>query len=1021
MLTNGAKGALTANKDNSKHMKLFLLSAHDKYGLKRQGKNLAEYLHRRKGDIQTEHIHLRDLAFTLAEKRSRLAWRLCFSASSHAELISKLQHESNDFRAVRPSKVPLVGFIFTGQGAQWARMGVELLQYRIFRESIEDADHYLCSSLGCNWSAMEELLRDKSSSNIDLPAYSQPLCTLLQVALVDLLQSWNIKPSALVGHSSGEIAAAYCLGALAREDAWKIAYFRGLLSSQMRSILPPLRGSMLAVGISETEAEDWISRNFDGEVVVACINSPSSVTLSGNTSSINDMDKMLKEAGVFVRRLKVDTAYHSPHMEMISVSYLESIRDVQTRAAHESRKMYSTVTGCLINSDELGSINWVRNLVSPVLFYDAVRELLDATRGCQQDVEGTVDMLIEIGPYGSLKSPINQIMKQHDIKGVNCYSILAQGRNAVDSALATAGALSAQGVPVDIPRVNNDADDIVGALGRTLVDLPSYCWNHSRTYWAESRISKQFRFRGKPRRSLIGAPCATYGEQERLWRGFLRLSEEPWVRDHRIQTSIIYPAAGYLAMAMEGAYQLAAESQMIQKFCLRDVQIVAPAVVTEDSDVEFILQLRPHYSGTRNDTSFWQEFTVSTCNNGQDLRKNCYGLLLVQYQPTQETGMSLEMRLEEKKAKDLYEKSARLCQTREEPNDFYKTLASLGLNYGPSFRNLSRIRSRNGESCCNIVVSEAGIERSIQGNGRPHIIHPSTLDAIFHTIFAAFKTQNGQFKDTMVPKSIGEIMISASIPFEHGTQFKGFSSASKYGFRDLMGNITMLDKDLNKPVVVVKKFNCTAISRVDETEEARQESNAGRLYSKQIWKPTLELCSTFEKKFLINAVSPIHSSMESSELVVKSRILVIYYLHKVVKRLRVEKIPTPHLQDLYGWMQAQLISAGEVETASLLNGSSSFDYEKEFSTLGVPGEKVELLESEVESSSIEGQALCQVGQRLQQILCGETDAEELLRQSGILQRLFVELRGMDRCLQKIGKVRTCNFEPFQYSMLINCS
>ena len=989
------KNGLKSGNVETNRTRLFVLSAQDKDGLKRQREILAKYLmERSNGAGQAEPVSLRDLAFTLAEKRSRLSWRLCLSASSNETLITNLQNNNLDKLVTRPSRMPRVGFIFTGQGAQWAQMGIDLLQYRIFRESIEDADDYLSKTLGCTWSVLKEMCRNDASSNINLPAYSQPLCTILQVALVDLLESWNIQPSVIAGHSSGEIAGAYCLGALTREDAWKVAYFRGLLSSQMKSSSPPLKGAMLAVGVSKDEAENWICRYAGGEVVVACVNSPTSVTLSGSTSGVNDMEEMFKEAGVFARKLKVDVAYHSPQMEMISVAYLESMRDIRTKPGRKDRKMYSAVTGALADASELGPINWVRNLVSPVLFYDALRQLLQD----QKKTNTPVDILLEIGPHAALRGPINQVMKRHGIEGVNTYSVLSRGQNAVETALAAASTLFTQGVPIDLCCANNDTDHTFQNLGRPVVDLPSYCWNHSRTYWAESRISKQYRFREQPRRSLIGAPCSTYGEHEQLWRGFLRLPEEPWVRDHKIQTSILYPAAGYIAMAVEGACQMAAVGKIIHDIRMRDVQIVAPAVVSEDSEMEFILQLRPHYSGTRDDSSAWQEFTVSTCNNGQNLRKNCYGLLLIGYQPLIENDTSIEKDLEQKKTKELYNEAAKVCQTQTDPKVFYDDLKSLGLNYGPAFQNLSEIKSCDGQSCCGVVISSAGLSESHEESIRPHTIHPSTLDTMFHAVFAAFKHDKSQLREAMVPKSIDEITILADTPFEMGSRFKGFATASRHGFRELMGDIIMLDQDLNRSVVTVKNFHCTAISGTGESEEARQDTNAGKLYSKEVWKPALEFCSAAQKISLLDSASP---DLEESKLIGKSRTLAMYLMRQALERLPVDKIPTPHLRELHDWMQTEC-SLGAI-------GDSGREHENDAKALTIHTEKeAQLLQNEIRNGSIENRALCELGGSLQSMLLGKTDAGHLLRQSGLLDRIFVELQGMNKCLGKIMKVLLYN-------------
>ena len=326
----------------------------------------------------------------------------------------------------------------------------------------------------------------------------------------------------------------------------------------------------------------------------------------------------------------------------------------------------------------------------------------------------------------------------------------------------------------------------------------------------------------------------------------MRISEEPWVRDHQLQSSILYPAAGYIAMAIEAAYEMAAPGQTIRDFRMRDVNITAPAVIMEESNLECILQLRPHLSGTRDKSYAWLEFAVSTCDNEPDLRKHCYGLLQLVFQSAEETKMTLEKTLEDEAYKGRYIEAERLCQTPEDPKDFYRDLTSLGLHYGPTFQNITRIRRRNGQSCCAVTISDLDSSEMCEKMERPHVIHPSNLDAMFHAVFAAFKHQEGQLKDAMVPTLIEEITISASIAFINGAQFRGYSNASKHGFRGLKADLVMLDEGLIRPVVTVKGFRCVAISTGD-TEDAGLQSNAGRLYNELVWKPAIELCSPDER------------------------------------------------------------------------------------------------------------------------------------------------------------------------------
>ncbi|KAI9728591.1 MAG: Type I Iterative PKS [Cirrosporium novae-zelandiae] len=985
--TNGLKSRMMT--------RLFVLSAQDQDGINRQKESFAKYF--RGLSLQSESAkdkdeYLRDLAFTLSEKRSRLSWKSYVTASSLEELSSKLEDKHSDSLTCRSIHEPRVGFIFTGQGAQWAKMGIELCQYSVFRKSVEQADEYLRSNLGCTWSTVQELHCEESDSNINLPTYSQPICTILQVALVDLLESWNITPCAMAGHSSGEIAGAYCLGALSKEDAWKIAYYRGLLSSQMHAHSPGLEGAMMAVGASEFEAENWISRVTRGKVVVACVNSPSSVTISGDAPGIEELHAMLKKEDIFARKLKVETAYHSHHMNMIAAPYLQAIHDIQPMPARGSRKMYSAVSGGLADATELGPVNWVRNLVSPVQFSDAVYELLRPIKLGKRTTETAVDILLEVGPHSALQGPVKQIMKEYGISGVDYRSVLLRGRNGINTALDAAGALFANGVGVDISKVNSGTGYALNDVPSPLVNLPSYRWNHSRTYWGESRIAKQYRTREHPQLSLLGAPCPTMGENERLWRGFLRMSEEQWVKDHKIQSSVLYPAAGYIAMAIEAACQIAEKGRVVRDFRLRDIQINAAAMVTEDCDLECVFQFRPHLIATRDKSSTWLEFTVSTCADGQDLRQNCSGLLLVEYESQDGSAMSIERQLGDQAAKDQYYQAEEVCETSEDPQEFYKELASLGLVYGPAFQKISRIRKGTGKSCC--VVETFNPEVPISAD-RPHIIHPATLDAMFHAVFAAFKGDGGLLKEAMVPKSIDEVIVSAQAPYENGTRFKGFSDAEKHGFRELMADLVMLDEKTMKPSVTVKGFCCAAVSGMgDPTDEASEET-AKSFCSKLVWTPALELLSSDQERQLINAAAPGDLSPEMARKIEESELMAFIFIRRAIENVSLDMVPTEPLKALYEWMQEQLALASihAHPLQAVMEDWQSTDKETE-----------EALEKEVEADGTEGEALCRVGRNLEKVLCGEVDPMQLLADKDLLDGGFVDMKGMKECLTKISEL-----------------
>jgi zearalenone synthase (highly reducing iterative type I polyketide synthase) len=291
-------------------------------------------------------------------------------------------------------------------------MGLELLERPVFRASVEQSAEVL-KLLGCEWNPIDELSKNKDDSQLGVPAISQPICTVLQIALVQELRAWGVTPEKVVGHSSGEIAAAYTTGAISHKDAIALAYFRGKSSAGLKH----LKGGMMAVGASPEEAKRLIleAKLSGGVVTVACVNSPSSVTISGDVSALEELKAVLEERGVFARRLKVDVAYHSTHMNHAMGDYSSSIADVEPAQAVEgSPKMISSVTKGEVDSELLGPYYWVRNLISPVLFADAVKELVMPSEG---DGKNTIDLLVEIGPHSALGGPVEQILAHHGIKG----------------------------------------------------------------------------------------------------------------------------------------------------------------------------------------------------------------------------------------------------------------------------------------------------------------------------------------------------------------------------------------------------------------------------------------------------------------------------------------------------------------------------------------------------------------------------------------------------------------------------
>lgn len=822
--------------------RLFVWSAQDKGGLKRLCESFTKYLGQKSTELTDEFKEksfMSKLAYTLSNRRSRLQWKTYGTASTLQELTEVLSGEAGTRTVTQSSKSPRIGFVFTGQGAQWAGMGAELLRYKTFRESIKAADRFLRRSCESTWSVLEEFEKDKSTSNINSAEYSHALCNILQVALVDLLTEWNVVPSAVVGHSGGETAAAYAAGAIDREDAWRIAYYRGQFAASLKTAAPELQGAMMVIGLSPDDASQWVSKVTQGHVVVACMNSPSSTTISGDSSGIDQLMEMLKNTGVFARKLVVDSAYHSPHMRVIAKDYEATIANIQPRVAATSCPMHSSVTGSLVKPEQLLANHWVTGLVSPVRFSEAVYDMLRPNTKSGRVDENAVNVLVEIGPHSALQGPSTQSLKANGISGLPYYSALSRNKNAIDTIITLVGDLYTEGCNVNICEANNDGHRLVSP---PLHDLPPYSWNHSQKFSHESRMEKRFLSRDASKTGLLGLPVPSFADDERTWRFFVRPSEQPWILDHKIQGATLYPGAGYIAMAIEAAAQIADASRNIVAYSLRDIQLTAAAIVGDGEELECIIQFRPHKTATRDSASVWTEFVITTSSNEDSLVHNCRGLLKIEYELLQGSDARVETMLEHQSLLSQYAEANLSCNNVIDTVDFYTDLHYLGLEYGPSFTNVGEVRNRDGRSVGQVKIPQVSPEASTSLH-RSHLVHPATLDAVFHLAFAAVRGGEHELTTAMVPKFIESVTISTSTPAKPGTKIPGFSTAHRHGLNELEANVIVFDEEKVSPVIVIEGFLCAEIGKASSTNDSLSKKS---IVSKLTWQPAIDILTSDE-------------------------------------------------------------------------------------------------------------------------------------------------------------------------------
>ncbi|PYH86334.1 hypothetical protein BO82DRAFT_380441 [Aspergillus uvarum CBS 121591] len=603
--------------------RLLVWSAADRSAAEKLGASYHEYVRQHPGDMA-------DVAYTLAARRSQLTWR-GFAVTGLDNLTPEITSQQTPLRSRDGARL---AFVFTGQGAQYLGMGRELLAQPMFLEivSLLDAD---LRSLGCPWSLKWLLEAAESETPIHQPEYSQPATTCLQIALVDLLERLGVTATLVLGHSSGEIAAAYTAGALSRSAAVKVAYYRGLLSSQLARQKTDL--SMMAVGISQSKVQVYLDRlhQLEGtiEVEIGCVNSPNAITLTGAVDQLGTLQQWLEADGVFARRLRVPTAYHSSAMKAIVQDYRLAMGDLARRPESTSIPMISSVTEDVVTNTMLASADyWVRNLISTVKFEGALSRLLLLTQKRKQSrkqlgrrlpVDLGITHLLEIGPHNALQGPISETIRASPVSDKPLYmSLLERKQDAYLSLLKTAGQLFCAGHAVDILRVNG-LEDIPRPMPS---NLPPYPFNHQRSYWKEGRLSKNFRFPPVPRHDLLGRRSLDWNPQVAQWRNVVRLAELPWLRDHTIDGQIIFPGTGMVIMAVEALRQLPWAESDLTSIEIRDAHFLHAIRFPEGSEqLETQLTLTTEWAKESTENP-WSQFRLFTIE-GDSYIECCRGLI----------------------------------------------------------------------------------------------------------------------------------------------------------------------------------------------------------------------------------------------------------------------------------------------------------------------------------------------------------------------------------------------------------
>ncbi|KAK9327488.1 polyketide synthase dehydratase-domain-containing protein [Lipomyces starkeyi] len=492
----------------------------------------------------------------------------------------------------------------------WYAMGRELIEaYPVFKDALLEAQGSL-EQFGADWSLIDELKRTLPS----VLRCKSPSCL-------------GVVPVAVTSHSSGQIAAAYAVGALSYRSAVAFAYYRALLASD-KSLRLPVPGGMVAIGLSLEETEAYLSRlKSDDQAVIACVNSPSSITVSGDLSAVTELEEGANAEGLFARRLRVDTAWHSRHM-----------------------------------------------------------------------------------------TPQNRVL----------------------------------------------------------------------------------RARSQPPHDLLGSLVEGTNPHAPTWRHVLRISESPWTRDHAIQSNVVYPAAGYICLAIEAVRQLPALVQQpvgeVQGFQLRDVDFLQALVIPDNSDgIEIQTNLRST-SAKNSSSGEWKEFEIWSLTTDNRWTQHAKGLISVQSKDSSPHCLQFA-----KTTTDAYTR-------RILPADLFANLRNLGIQHGPVFQNMTSIVQSGSEqrSIVRMTVPDVSVGNDVP---RDHVLHPVTQDSIITSPYSAIHGAAARETAAKVPRAVESLWVSSAIGHSAGHLLSVDSTLLRNNDQGLTADVVVSDGNTGGVVLEMKGFS----------------------------------------------------------------------------------------------------------------------------------------------------------------------------------------------------------------------
>jgi len=684
---------VAARKPAKKAERLLLpLSAATPGALKTSATLLADHLQAH------PDLALADVAATLARHRGLLQERLVADAADTAGLVAALRgFAADDQAAINASGTALTAgragedrrpiFVFAGQGGQWWAMGRELFaRDAVYRATIEAFDAHFHAVSG--WSIIDALHASEKKSQINRTLVTQPAIFALQAGLVQRWRAWGVEPVAVIGHSFGEVGAAWTAGVMTLEEAAHVIFHRARLSGETEG-----RGGILALGASPSKARAIMARHGLRRVEIAAVNGSEMVSLAGDRAELDQLAETLQRESpdLFCKPIRMAYAPHTSFMEPIHEALLRELAAVQPHPAQVP--LISTVSGAPLDGTLMGADYWWRNIRQPVLFKAAIDQAL--AMGHRS--------FLEIGPHSTLSGLIKAALAEGG--GGSVVPSLVRGEPELPTLRAGLAGLVANGIAVDWTAVNGG--------GGSRVALPGYKWEYQKHWIDSENWRRQFFLR--PVHPLLGRRSS---DPDPLWEGQIDVRHQRFLRDHAVGGSIIFPAAGYIEIFLAAAAEIQGEGTIE----LEDIQY-SEALVLELERIELI---RTRFEPGRRRLQIFSR--------------------TVEASPDWVLRASAKLGFNKPVAGKRQVIKAPAGNPAVARAKFYEGINRGGFNFGPAFQGLYKLWPNLPTS-----IGEVRYHPSIKGESKDYRFHPALFDAclqvgngaVFHLSHLGYSDESG--------------------------------------------------------------------------------------------------------------------------------------------------------------------------------------------------------------------------------------------------------------------------------------